>query len=55
MIKTLERTRNKQRKELFGRQDEVDERRESLIEHLETKLNQKTEVEDLFVIAWEIQ
>jgi len=51
----LERARNKQRKELFDRQDEVDERREALIEQLETKLNQKTEVEDLFVIAWQIQ
>jgi hypothetical protein len=47
----LERARNKQRKELFDRQDEVDERREALIEQLETKLNQKTKVEDLFVIA----
>ena len=48
----LERTRNKQRKELFDRQDEVDERRESLICQLETKLNQTTDIEDLFVIHW---
>jgi hypothetical protein len=51
----LERTRNKQRKELFDRQDEVDERREALIEQLESKLNQKTQAEDLFVIHWHIQ
>ena len=35
----LEQTRTKQRKELFDRQDEVDERREVLIEKLESKLN----------------
>lgn len=51
----LERARNKQRKELFDRQDEVDERREALIEQLESKLNQKLESEDLFTIHWGIQ
>jgi hypothetical protein len=51
----LEQTRTKQRKELFDRQDEVDDRREVLIEKLESKLNQKTQVEDLFVIRWCIQ
>jgi len=50
----LERIRNNQRKELFDRQDEVDERREALIEQLESKLNQKTEVEDLFTIHWRL-
>ena len=48
----LERTRNKQRKELFDRQDEIDERREVLIGQLESKLNQKVEIEDLFIIKW---
>jgi hypothetical protein len=50
----LERARNKQRKELFDRQDEVDERREALIGQLESKLNQKTAVEDLFTISWRL-
>ena len=50
----LERARNKQRKELFDRQDEIDERREVLIGQLESKLNQKTEVEDLFTIRWSL-
>ena len=48
----LERTRNRQRKELFDRQDEIDQRRETLIEQLERKLNQSTMVEDLFIIHW---
>lgn len=50
----LERTRNKQRKELFDRQDEVDQRRESLIEKLEARLNQRTEIETLFTIRWSL-
>lgn len=50
----LERTRNKQRRELFDRQDEVDERREKLIEKLESKLNQSNQTEDLFVIRWNL-
>jgi superfamily II DNA/RNA helicase len=50
----LERTRNNQRKELFDRQDEVDARREALIEKLEGKLNQKTQVEDLFIVSWTV-
>lgn len=50
----LERARNKQRKELFDRQDEVDERREALIEQLEGKLNQTVQIEDLFTIRWSL-
>ncbi|MDX8395045.1 MAG: hypothetical protein R8K22_01365, partial [Mariprofundaceae bacterium] len=51
----LESLRNKQRRSLFDKQDEVDERREQLIDTLEQKLNRKTDVEDLFTIQWEIQ
>ena len=51
----LERLRNKQRKELFDRQDEIDERRETLIEQLESKLEQRTSSDDLFMIQWRIQ
>ncbi|MDO9142370.1 MAG: hypothetical protein Q7U38_18790 [Methylobacter sp.] len=51
----LERTRNKQRKELFDRQDEIDERRETLIGQLESKLNQSTAIEDLFIVHWSLK
>lgn len=50
-----ESLRNKSRKELFDKQDEVDERRESLIETLEAKLNKKTSMEDLFMIRWSVK
>ena len=50
----LESLRNRQRRDLFDKQDEVDERREALIETLEGKLNKKTEMEELFVIRWSV-
>src|SRR5699024_3175563 len=43
----LESQRNKSRRELFDKQDEVDENREQLIESLEGKLNKKTSQETL--------
>lgn len=51
----LENQRNRSRKELFDKQDEVDERRESLIETLEGKLNKQTTTEDLFTIQWSVK
>lgn len=53
--KSLESQRNKSRRELFDRQDEVDERREELIESLECKLNKKTAVETLFTVQWSVK
>lgn len=53
--KRLESLRNKNRRELFDKQDEVDERREALIESLEGKLNKKTTVEDLFTVQWSVK
>lgn len=53
--KNLESQRNKSRRELFDKQDEVDERREALINSLEGKLNKKTTVESLFTVQWSVQ
>ncbi|EKN5918714.1 TPA: SNF2-related protein [Yersinia enterocolitica] len=50
----LENLRNKSRRELFDKQDEVDGKRESFIESLEGKLNKKTSLETLFRIGWKI-
>jgi hypothetical protein len=52
--KELEKLRNKKRRELFDKQDEVDDRREELISLLEEKMNQKIEEQHLFTITWEI-
>jgi len=50
----LERKRNKLRRELFDRQDEVEERRNELIAELEAQLAQKAEELLLFTIEWEL-
>ncbi|MGQ7271662.1 SNF2-related protein [Marinobacter nauticus] len=53
--KKLESKRNRSRRELFDRQDEVDERREALIESLENKLNKHTAIESLFTVQWSVK
>lgn len=53
-LKELERLRNKKRRDLFDKQDEVDEKREELISVLEEKMNQKIEEHHLFTITWEV-
>ena len=53
--KVLESQRNKNRRELFDKQDEVDDRREALIEALEGKLNRKTQAETLFTLQWSVR
>ena len=50
----LEGKRNKQRRELFDRQDEIEMQRNELIEQLEANLSQKVEEKALFVIEWEM-
>ena len=52
--KNLESQRNQSRRELFDKQDEVDARREAIIESLENKLNRKTHSEALFTIDWRV-
>ncbi|ERT12051.1 SNF2-related protein [Photorhabdus temperata] len=52
--KELEKLRHKKRRELFDRQDEVDEGREVLITELEDKMNQTVEEQMLFSITWEV-
>jgi hypothetical protein len=51
-IKALEAQRNQKRRSLFDAQDEVDRQREALIERIEGKLQQRTELVQLFEIRW---
>ena len=53
--KKLESQRNRSRRDLFDKQDEVDERREALIESLEGKLNKQTTIETLFTVQWRVK
>lgn len=51
---TLEKQRKKQRRELYDQQDEIDEKRDQLIQDIEASLEQQLVEEDLFVIEWEM-
>jgi len=53
-IKALEAQRNLKRRSLFDAQDEVDRQREELIARIEGKLQQRTELVQLFDIRWNI-
>ena len=50
----LEKMRSNRRRDLFDKQDEVDDRREELITELEDKLEQKISTKQLFIILWEV-
>jgi len=51
-LKGLEIKQRKQRKDIFDLEDEVISKRDELIESLENRLKQKTEVKNLFTIRW---
>ncbi len=50
----LETKRSKSRRELFRRQDDIDEQRNELITELEDRLQQRVEEQVLFTIEWEL-
>jgi len=53
-IKELESRRNTKRKSLFDAQDEIDERKSSLIGDVEARLQQSVEMSPLFTIRWSL-
>jgi hypothetical protein len=50
----LEMQRNKDRRELFDKQDEVDVRREDMITAIEERLTKNIEEKNLFTIKWKM-
>ena len=52
VTKTLEKTRNTKRRELFDAQDAIDAQREELIVNIEKQLKQRQSVQTLFCIRW---
>jgi hypothetical protein len=50
----LEGRRSKLRRELYARQDEIEQERNVLIEQLEVQLQQQVQEQTLFTIAWEL-
>ena len=53
-LKTLERQQRRHRQEIFDVEDQIEERRDQLIEALEKRIKQKTLVHPLFRIKWQL-
>lgn len=53
-IKEMEKKRNTLRLNLYQSQDEVDNKKEQLIEEIESRLKQKTETTELFTVRWKV-
>jgi adenine-specific DNA-methyltransferase len=53
-IRALESVRNTKRKTLFEAQDDIDKRREALINDIEGKLIQKSSINDVLKLRWRI-
>jgi len=54
-LQKLEKQQRRQRQDIFKAEDEVMEKRDSLIESLERRLAQHTATEGLFTIRWAVQ
>lgn len=54
-IKEMEKKRNELRMNLFKAQDEVDKRKEILIEEIELRMKQKININELFSIRWKLK
>lgn len=54
-IKKLESTRNEKRKQLFTAQDEIEEKKEGLIDNIEMRMSQEITELELFKIKWELR
>jgi hypothetical protein len=48
----MEKKRNGLRMNLYQAQDEVDSRKEKLIEEVEVRLKQRVESKELFLVKW---
>ncbi len=53
-ILTLEQSKRRQRQRIFEIEDEIEEKRKTLVAALESRLHQKTEVNALFSIRWQV-
>lgn len=53
-LQKLERQQRRQRQEIFRIEDEIMEKRDQLIDQLEKRLAQRTQVETLFTIRWAV-
>ncbi len=54
-MEKLEKKRNTKRRTLFEAQDEIDSRKEGLIEGVEARLRQLVSTSELFAIRWRVK
>lgn len=54
-IKDLEKKRNEKRKHLFEAQDQIDERKENLLNEIESRLQQEIQIKNLFILHWNLK
>lgn len=54
-IKELERKRNEKRRTLFDAQDQIDERKENLLNEIESRLQQEIQMKNLFILHWNLK
>lgn len=53
-IRKQEKKRREQRQEIFRIEDEIEEKRDRLIDQLEERMTQRSDVQSLFVIRWHV-
>jgi len=53
-IKDLEKKRSEKRRSLYEAQDEIDRRKDALLEEIEARLQQKIQENELFTIQWKL-
>lgn len=53
-IADMEKKKRRQRQQIFDVEDEIEAKRDSLIEALEKRMKQKTTIEPLFTIRWQV-
>ena len=53
-LKDLERKQRRQRQQIFEIEDEIAEKRDTLIDGLQRRMSQKTTAQPLFTIRWEV-
>lgn len=54
IIKDLEKKRNEKRRSLFEAQDEVDGKRDTLLNDIESRLKQRMSLQPLFTLHWKV-
>ncbi|OGT06285.1 MAG: DEAD/DEAH box helicase [Gammaproteobacteria bacterium GWE2_37_16] len=53
-IKDLEKKRHEKRNHLFQAQDDIEARKESLIDNIEQRLKQSSKIEEIFRVKWRV-